>query len=356
MRDFYDILGVSKTSSQDEIKKSYRKVAMKYHPDRNPGNKEAEDKFKEAAEAYAVLSDPDKRAQYDRFGHAGVNRSSNMGGGFQGGINVEDIFNSVFGGGGGFSDIFGGGDIFGGQSRSGRSRKSENLTVTISLTLEEIFKGTTKKIKFKRWEKSSTSSPVECNMCNGSGEVRHVQRSMLGQIVNVQVCSSCDGIGYTGGREQKVVIIPVKIPAGVSDMHKMVERGEGNQGISDGSNGDLIIHFEEKRHELFTRAENDVYLECVINYYDAVLGTKIEVPTLDDKKVKFSIPKGIKNGKIIKLKNMGFNVEPNRIKRGHQYVRITVDIPENISGELKKIIIDLKNNLDNDIKFKKIDN
>ena len=352
MKDFYNILGVSKTASQDEIKKSYRKVAMKYHPDRNPDNEEAENKFKEAAEAYAVLSDANKRTQYDQFGHAGI-RNSSHGGGFQGGINVEDIFSSVFGGGGGFSDIFGG-DVFGNQSGRSRKRKSENLTVTISLTLEEIFKGTTKKIKFKRWEKSSTSSAVKCNTCNGSGEIRHVQNSMLGQIVNVQVCSSCNGIGYSGGREQKIAIVPVKIPAGVTSMHVMREAGQGNHSIVGDENGDLIINFEEKKHDLFSRADNHVYLECVINYCDAVLGTKIEVPTLDGK-VKFNIPKGIKNGKILRLKNRGFN-EVNRMKKGDQYIKITIDIPSNISKELKQSILSLKNNLNDEAKFKKIDN
>ena len=322
MRDYYDILGVSKTASEGEIKKSYRKVAMKYHPDRNPDNKEAEDKFKEAAEAYSVLSDSNKRAQYDQFGHAGV-RNSSHGGGFQGGINVEDIFNSVFGGGGGFSDIFGG-DIFGNRSGRSRTRGAENLKISIPLTLEEIFEGTTKKIKIKRWEKSSTKSAVKCSNCNGSGEVRHVQRSMLGQIVNVQVCSSCNGIGYTGGREQKTTTIKVKIPAGVSDGNYMTLEGEGNQSVAEAENGDLIIYFEEKKHNLFIRGENNVYLECVINYCDAVLGREIEVPTLNGK-VKFNIPKGIKNGQMLRLKNKGFN-EVNRIRRGDQYIQITIEL------------------------------
>ena len=352
MRDFYDILGVSKTSSEDEIKKAYRKVAMKYHPDRNPDNEEAENKFKEAAEAYAVLSDTNKKAQYDQFGHACV-RNSPHGGGFQGGINVEDIFNSVFGGGGGFSDIFGG-DIFGNQSGRSRTRGVETLKISIPLTLEEIFEGTTKKIKIKRWEKSSTSSAVKCNTCNGSGEVRHVQKSMLGQIVNVQMCSSCNGIGYTGGREQKTATIKVKIPAGVSDGNYMTLEGEGNHSISGGSNGNLIIYFEEKIHDLFIRSENSVYLECVINYCDAVLGREIEVPTLNGK-VKFTIPKGIKNGQILRLKNKGFN-EVNRTRRGDQYIKITVDIPVNISEELKQLVLNLKDSLNNEVKFKKIEN
>jgi len=348
MRDYYDILGVSKTASSDELKKAYRKVAMKYHPDRNPDNKEAEDKFKEAAEAYSVLNDPNKRNQYDRFGHAGV---SNSGGpGFSSQMDVNDIFSA-------FSDIFGGGaspfsDIFGSQRRS--SRGAESLKISIALTLEEIFEGTTKKIKIKRWEKSKTNSPSQCNKCNGSGEVRYVQKSMLGQVVNVQMCSACNGIGYTGGREQKTATIKVKIPSGVSDGNYMTLEGEGNQSVTEDSNGDLIIYFEEKDHALFTRQDNDVYLECIINYCDAVLGKEIQVPTLNGK-VKFNIPSGIKNGQILRLKNKGFK-EVNRYRTGNQYIRIIVDIPKNISSDLRKIILNLKENLEDEVEFKKINN
>ncbi|MAZ68522.1 MAG: molecular chaperone DnaJ [Candidatus Marinimicrobia bacterium] len=355
MRDYYEILGVPKTSSKDEIKKAYRKVAMKFHPDRNPDNKEAEDKFKEAAEAYSVLSDDNKRSQYDQFGHAGVNNS--RGGGFSGGMNVEDIFNSVFGGGsGGFSDIFGG-DIFGSQRSSGnRRRKAENLKISIPLTYEEIFEGTSKKIKIKRWEKSS-SDAQKCPTCNGTGEIRNVQRSMLGQIVNVQVCPNCKGMGYIGGRDKKTATIKVKIPAGVSDGNYMTLEGEGNHSLSGDSdlNGDLIIYFEEKPHSLFVRSDSDLYLECVINYSDAVLGTEVKVPTLNGK-VKFKIPAGIKNGQILRLKNKGFKEVNGYGGRGDQYIKVNIDIPLNISKDLKKIILDLKNNLDDEIKFKKIEN
>ena len=351
MRDYYEILGVSKTASLDELKKAYRKVAMKYHPDRNPDNKEAENKFKEAAEAYSVLNDSNKRSQYDRFGHAGV---SNSGGpGFSSQMDVNDIFSA-------FSDIFGGGsagpfsDIFGSQRSRERARGAENLKISIALTLEEIFEGTTKKIKIKRWEKSATDSPRKCSQCNGSGEVRYVQKSMLGQIVNVQMCSTCNGIGYTGGREQKTATIKVKIPSGVSDGNYMTLEGEGNQSVAGDSNGDLIIYFEEKEHTLFTRQENDIYLECIINYCDAVLGKEIQVPTLNGK-VKFNIPSGIKNGQVLRLKNKGFK-EVNRYKTGDQYIRIIVDIPKDVSSDLKKIILNLKENLKDEDEFKKINN
>ena len=329
MRDFYDILGVSKSSSKDEIKKAYRKVAMKYHPDRNPDNKEAEDKFKEAAEAYSVLSDDNKRSQYDQFGHAGVNASSRQG--FSGGMNVEDIFNSVFGGGaGGFSDIFGG-DIFGGQSGRTRQRKAENLKISISLTLEEIFEGTTKKIKIKRWEKSTSSSPKKCSNCGGTGEVRHVQRSMLGQIVNVQVCSSCSGIGYIGGRDKKTATIKVKIPAGVSEGNYMTMRNEGNYNVGDGPNGDLIVYFEEKEHSLFTRQGSDMYISAWINYSQAVLGDSIEVPTISGK-INLKIPKGIQSGQIVRIKGKGMP-DPRRRINGDQFVKINIITSDNKSND-----------------------
>ena len=350
MRDYYEILGVSKGSSGDEIKKAYRKVAMKFHPDRNPDNKEAEDKFKEAAEAYSVLSDSTKKSQYDQFGHAGVNNSAS---GFSSQMDANDIFSAfsdIFSGGGGGGSPFG--DIFGTGGRNQRSRGAENLKISISLTLEEIYEGTDKKIKIKRWEKSKKNSAVKCVKCNGSGEVRFVQRSMLGQVVNVQQCSSCNGIGYTGGREQKTATINIKIPAGVSAGNYMTLEGEGSQGINGESSGDLIIYFEEKEHSLFVRQENNVYLECVVNFCDAVLGKEIQVPTLKGK-VKFSIPSGIKNGQILRLKNKGFK-EVNRYKNGDQYIRITIDIPQNLSRVVKEKILDLKDNLGDEIKFKKI--
>ena len=353
MRDYYDILGVSKTVSQDDLKKAYRKVAMKYHPDRNPDNKEAEEKFKEAAEAYSVLNDSTKRSQYDQFGHAGVNRGAS---GFSSQMDVNDIFSA-------FSDIFGGGgaaspfsDLFGGSGGGMHSRNQggEDLKISIPLTLEEIYEGTTKKIKIKRWEKSESNSATKCQKCGGSGEVRYVQKSMLGQIVNVQVCNSCNGIGYTGGRDHKTATINVKIPSGVSDGNYMSLRGEGNHSISGDDNGDLIIYFEEKPHALFLREDNNIYLECVINFCDAVLGKEIKVPTLNGK-VKFNIPAGIKNGQVLRLKNKGFK-EVNRYKTGDQYIKITIDTPQNIDKNLKKIILSLNESLNEEVKFKKINN
>ena len=349
MRDFYEILNVSKNSSKDEIKKAYRKIAMKYHPDRNPDNKQAEEKFKEAAEAYSVLSDDSKKAQYDQFGHAGLNQGFGSGGGFSGGINVEDIFNSVFGGGGGFGDIFGGGFS---NSRK-RNFDGNDLKIKIPLTLEEVFEGTSKTIKIKRWEKSG-ENPTKCLKCNGTGEMRFVQKSFLGQIVNVKQCDTCDGLGQSGGRIQKTANVKIEIPAGVSDGNYMTMEGEGDRSIKGGSNGDLIVYFEEKNHQLFSRSSNDIYVDCWIDYHDAILGVEIKVPTLSGF-VKMKVPSGVKNGQLLRLKNKGIS-EVNRYKTGDQYVRMNIDIPDKISKEVSTIIKSLKDAMGENVSFKKIKN
>ena len=344
MRDYYDILNVNKSSSQNEIKKAYRKIAMKYHPDKNPGNEEAENKFKEAAEAYSVLSDQDKKNTYDQFGHAGLNNQSGFGGG---GVNMDinDIFSA-------FGDIFGGGDIFGNQSRRGRGNyRGGNLKISIPLTLEEIYTGKKKKIKIKRWEKSN-SEPITCSKCNGSGEIRHVQRSFLGQIVNVQACSFCSGIGYTGGREKKTVTINVDVPSGVSDGNYMTLPGEGDKSIKGENHGDLIVYFEEKKHDLFIRDEGDIYVDCHIDYPDAVLGTEIEVPTLDGK-VKMKIPSGINNNQLLRLKGKGLPIL-NRHSEGDLYVKIFVKTITGINSKTRNLIEELKNNINSKIEFKKM--
>ena len=343
MRDYYDILNVSKTSSKNDIKKAYRKIAMKYHPDRNPDNKEAEDKFKEAAEAYSVLSDDKKKAQYDRFGHAGLNQQGFGGSGGFSGMDVNDIFSA-------FSDIFGGGDIFGNGSRR-NNRNGNDLKISISLTLEEIYTGVNKKVKIKRWEKSN-QNPTMCSNCNGSGEIRQVQRSFLGQIVNVQECYSCEGVGYLGGRDKKTATITIKVPPGVSDGNYMPLKGEGDHSVKGGENGNLIVYFKEKEHDLFSRADSDIYIDCWIDYPEAVLGAKVKVPTLDGY-VKMSIPAGIENGQLLRLKNKGFK-QLNRYKNGNQYVRINVRIPKSINNEMKSIVESLQEINGSNVEFKKI--
>ena len=349
MRDYYEILNVSKTASSDEIKKSYRKVAMKYHPDRNPDDKSAEEKFKEAAEAYSILSDPDKKNRYDQFGHAGVNQNAG-GGGFQG-MDINDIFSSfgdIFGGGGGFGDIFGGG-----QRRSRRSNGgATNLKITIPLTLEEIHSGTKKTVKVKRLERVDNANPSKCNHCDGMGEVRRVQRSMLGQIVNVQPCNNCNGVGYIGGREQKVASVEINIPSGVSEGMYTTIQGEGNQGIVNEHKGDLIVYFEEINHKLFFRQDTDIILDCWIEYHQAVIGDKINVPTLSGE-VKLTIPKGIKSGQMLRLKNKGLN-EVNRQRKGDQIVRVNIKTLNNITSNTKDILQSLKEEVGDKVVFTKI--
>ena len=342
MRDFYDILGVQKDSSQSDIKRAYRRIAMKYHPDKNPGNKEAEAKFKEAAEAYSVLSDDAKKAQYDRFGHS---QFQNMGNSNMGGMDFEDIFSS-------FGDIFGGGfsDIFGGGRQQSRRRQADNLKISLTLTLEEIFSGTTKTIKIKRLEKTN-EAPRKCQSCNGSGEIRKIQRSFLGQIVNVQQCLNCNGTGFIGGLEKRSATIKVSVPAGVSSGNYIPLRGEGNQSNSGTGDGDLIVYFEEKDHKLFIRDRQDVYLDCFINYHQLVNGVEIKIPTLSGN-IKMKIPPGISPGELLRLKGKGFPYI-NSTKNGDQFVRINLLMPEKPNKKIKIILDKLSTELGNEVLCKK---
>ena len=343
MSDYYDILGVSKDSSQSDIKRAYRKIAMKYHPDKNPDNKEAESKFKEAAQAYSVLSDETKKAQYDRFGH---NQFQNMGGGGTGGFNMDmdDIFSS-------FGDIFGGGfgDIFGGRGQRRRSQAG-NLRISLSLTYEEIYEGTTKTIKVKRLERTG-DEPVRCQHCEGSGEIRRVQRSFLGQIVNVSACPSCNGVGYKGGLDKKTATIKVEVPKGVSSGNYIPIRGEGNQSNSGSDDGDLIVYFEEKDHKLFSRDGQDIYIDCHLHYHQLVNGADIDIPTLSGK-IKMKIPPGITSGQILRIKGKGFSYL-NSTRLGDQFVRINIITPSKVSKKLKSILDDLSSEVGNEVLCKK---
>ena len=340
MRDYYDILDISKSSSSNDIKKAYRKVAMKYHPDKNPNDKQAEEKFKEAAEAYSVLSDEEKRNRYNQLGHQQYQQFGSSNQGFSGGINVEDIFSSVFGG--GFGDIFSGGDIFGKKSNRTNSYDGGDLKITIGLTLEEIYEGTSKTIKIKRWEKTN-EEPIQCSKCSGTGEIRYVQKSFLGQVVNVQPCSHCSGIGYSGGREKRTAQIKINIPTGVSEGNYMTLDGEGDRSIKGGRNGDLVIYFKEINHELYSRFNNDIYIDCLIEYPDAVMGTQIKVPTLSGF-VKMKIPPGISNSQLLRLKNKGI-AELNRHRAGDQYIRVNINTPKKINNKIKSILEELTSNL-----------
>ena len=350
MKDYYDILKVDRNVSDQELKKAYRKIAMKNHPDRNPDDKNAEIKFKEAAAAYSVLSDPQKRKQYDTFGHEGVNQGSQSGGfgGFN--INVEDIFNSVFGGGGGFGGFE---DLFG-RSHSGRSNRvsAGDLKIKLKLTLDEIFSGVQKKVRVKRYVRNGKAS-TKCSTCNGNGEVRVVQRSMLGQIVNVQPCSSCKGMGQIGGTELSSTPIEIDIPAGVSSGQYLTLKGKGNEGISNSLDGDLVVYFEEIEHDFFRRDDIDIYLQSEIQFHQAVIGTTIEVPTLSGF-VKLKIPQNVKNGQILRLKGKGMK-KLNSHRFGDQYIRVTINIPKKISKKTHKLLLELSQEIGEKVAFKKID-
>ncbi|WP_346239034.1 molecular chaperone DnaJ [Niabella insulamsoli] len=351
-RDYYEVLSVSKTASAEEIKKSYRKVAMQYHPDRNPGDKAAEEKFKEAAEAYEVLSDTDKRAQYDRFGHAGLSGAGR--GGFGGGMNMDDIFSQ-------FGDVFGD-DIFGsffggGRSRGGGQRargvRGSNLRVKLKLTYEEIAKGVTKNIKVKKYTSCDTcsgsgakdkGSVQTCRTCQGSGQVRRVQNTFLGQMQTVTTCSDCNGEGTTitakcsnckgSGRVYGEETITIDVPAGVQDGMQLSVGGRGNAGERGGASGDLIVLIEEESHADLQREGLNVVYDLHISFTDAVFGTNAEVPTIDGR-AKIKIPQGTQSGKIFRLKGKGFPNVHSSYEKGDQLIHVSVWTPQNLSDEEK---------------------
>lgn len=347
-RDYYDILGVNKKASKDELKKAYRKVALKYHPDRNPDDKEAEAKFKEAAEAYEVLSDDQKRSRYDQFGHAGVNGQG--GGQYGGGFgNMEDIFSQ-------FSDIFGGG--FGGRSsrqQQTRGQRGSNLRIKVSLTLEEINEGATKKIKVKKYVDCKTcngsgakdkNSVKTCHTCNGSGYVRRVQQTFLGQMQTTAACPTCHGSGEMitnkcntckgDGRVYGEEMIQLEIPAGVSEGMQLSMSGKGNAGQNGGPAGDLLINIKEKEHPNFTRDGSNILYELDVNFADAALGTSVEVPTLDGK-VKINLPQGTPSGKIFRLRGKGLP-SIQSYGKGDQLIHVNIWVPTSLTAEERKAL------------------
>jgi molecular chaperone DnaJ len=358
-RDYYEILGVSKGASQDEIKKAYRKVAMQFHPDRNPGDKAAEEKFKEAAEAYEVLSDADKRAQYDRFGHAGVQGNGRGFGG--GGSNMEDIFSQ-------FGDIFGD-DIFGsffggGGGRRGGQRmrgvRGSNLRIKIKLTYEEIAKGVTKQVKVKKHVPCATcqgsgakdkGSVQTCSTCGGTGQVRRVSNTFLGQMQTVTTCPTCNGEGTTitakcgsckgEGRVYGEETVTLDIPAGVQEGMQLSLGGRGNAGERGGPPGDLIVLIEEEQHKELHRDGLNVAFELHLSFPDACFGTSVEVPTIDGR-AKIKIPPGTQSGKIFRLKGKGFP-GVNSYEKGDQLIYVNVWTPQNLSAEEKAALEKMNN-------------
>lgn len=353
-RDYYEVLGVSKGASQEEIKKAYRKIAIKYHPDKNPDDPTAEDKFKEAAEAYEVLSNPEKRQRYDQFGHAG------MGGGFGGGggMNMEDIFSQ-------FGDIFGGGSAFesffgGGRGGGRRVRKGSNLRIKLKLTLEEIANGVEKKIKVKRYDACHTcggngakngTALNTCPQCQGTGQVRQVVNTMLGQMVSTSTCPTCHGEGKTisqrcdtchgSGRELKEEVITINIPAGVAEGMQLSMSGKGNVPERGGIPGDLLIQIEEEEHPQLKREGNNIVFDQYISFIDAALGANIEVPTIGGK-VKVSLKPGTQSGEILRLRGKGIK-DINGYGKGDQLIHINVWTPKHLSSEERNMLEKLRN-------------
>lgn len=348
-RDYYEILGVDKNATEGEIKKAYRKVALKFHPDRNQDDATAEDKFKEAAEAYEILGNAEKKAKYDRFGHAGVDGSGGFGGG---GMNMDDIFSNfgdIFGGGGGggdFGSFFGGGGSRGGR----RVRKGSNLRVKLKLTLEEIENGVEKKIKINKLVNVAGSSFDTCTTCGGSGSVRRVTNTILGQMQTTASCPTCGGAGQSiskrapgtdeNGQKREERVVTVNIPAGVEDDMQLQVRGEGNEGPMNGMAGDLIVLIEELTHEHLVRDGKNVMYKLGLSFVDAVLGTSVEVPTIGGK-VKIKVPSGTQSGKVLRLKGKGLP-SVNAYGKGDQLVYVSVYTPKTISKDEKKLLEKLK--------------
>jgi molecular chaperone DnaJ len=345
-RDYYEVLGISKDAGTDEIKKAYKKLAMKYHPDKNPGDKKAEESFKEAAEAYDVLSTPEKKAQYDRFGHDAANMG---GGGFSGGgfSNFEDIFSAfgdIFGGGGGG---FGGG--YGGRRRPQGPPPGEDLQIRIPLNLKEISEGVTKKVKIRRYRKCGScaghggTGEKTCQTCNGQGQVKRVSNSIFGQMVNVTTCPTCSGFGKiiaepckscTGeGRIKEESTIAIKVPAGVAEGNYITLRGEGNVGQRGGAAGDLIALITEQKDDFFVRQGNDLHCELPVSITRMVLGGKIKVPTLEEDAYELSIDSGTQAGKRIQIRGKGLPELNRPDRKGNLYVNLQVKIPTTLSSE-----------------------
>jgi molecular chaperone DnaJ len=353
-RDYYEVLGVSRSASQDEIKKAYRKKALQHHPDRNPGNKDAEEKFKEAAEAYEVLSDPAKRQRFDQYGHDGMRGTD-----FRPFTDVNDIFST-------FSDIFGGGfggsifdEMFGGGSRQRQRRGSQvagsDLKLRLALSLEEIATGVEKKLRVRKWKACETcggsgarssGATSTCPVCNGTGELRQVSRSVFGQFVNIATCQNCGGEGTVirepcqtckgDGRVQGESTIKVTIPAGVSEGNYIPLRGQGNEGRRGGPAGDLIVVIEEQPHKVFVRNGDDVVLDLLVSFPEAALGADVEVPTLTGR-AKLKIEAGTQSGHILRMRDKGIP-HLNSYGRGDQLVRVNVWVPTRLSSQEKTLL------------------
>ncbi|MES2515473.1 MAG: molecular chaperone DnaJ [Bacteroidota bacterium] len=355
-RDFYEILGVSKSASDDEIKKAYRKLAIKYHPDKNPDDKAAEEKFKEAAEAYEVLSNTEKKQRYDQYGHAGVGGASGGGGGghYGGGMNMDDIFSQ-------FGDIFGGGGFGGGGRSSGGGRRvmrGSNLRVKVKMNLGEIAKGVEKKLKVNKFVSCKTckgsgaknGQTETCKLCNGSGVQVRTQQTFLGAMQTQTTCSGCSGEGkvvkdkcntcHGDGVVREEEVISINIPAGVAEGMQLSVGGKGNAAPRGGINGDLLVLIEEEEHPELKRDGSNLFYDSYVNFADAALGTSIEIPTVDNK-VKIKIEPGTQSGKVLRLKGKGLP-DINSYGHGDLLVNINVWTPQSLTPEEKKALETLR--------------
>lgn len=358
MRDYYEILDVERGADDDTIKKAYRKLALRYHPDRNGGDKGAEDKFKEATEAYEVLRDADKRAAYDRYGHAGVKSGAGAGGGFSGGFGFEDainIFMRDFGGFSGFEDLFGGGG--GGRGR-GRVQRGKDIRLKLPISLHDVATGVQRTLRVSVLDACDTcegtgsadpGEPVICETCNGAGEVRRVQRSVFGQFVSASVCPACGGEGrrirnpcsvcHGDGRERVERTVEVEIPAGVSSDNYLTLRGQGSVGPRGGPRGDILVVIEVEDDERFVRDGNDLILELPLSFSQAALGTEVEIPTVyGDETLR--IPAAAQSGDVITLRGKGLP-HLGGGGRGSQHVRLQVWTPAELTSEQESLFREL---------------
>ncbi len=343
-RDYYEILGVNKSASKEEIKKAYRKLALKYHPDKNKGNKASEEKFKEASEAYHVLSDDKRKTNYDQFGHAAFEGGGNQGfGNFDFGSSFSDIFEDFFGD-----------DIFGGSRRSGRrgSNRGNDLRYDINIELEEAYKGLNKKINYTSYKRCSRcsgqgsepgSKPATCGYCRGQGKIRSSQ----GFFTIQQTCPECSGYGESinnpckecngNGKMQSQESLAVKIPKGVDDGTRIRLSGKGEAGLKGGNNGDLYLFISIEGHNIFKRAEENLYYELPITFSDAALGTSVEVPSIDGGKTKIKIPAGTQHGKQLRLRGKGMPfLRKNQF--GDLYIKIVTEVPTSLSSKQKQLL------------------
>lgn len=369
-RDYYEVLGLSKGASEDDIKKAYRKAAKKYHPDLNPGDKVAEEKFKEAGEAYEVLSDKDKRARYDQFGHAGVDPNYGAGaggyGGYGGGgfggadFDLGDIFGSIF------SDF----GMGGGRRQNNGPVRGGDVGASIGISFEEAAFGVKKDIKVTRVEgcpecsgsgAKKGTAPETCSTCRGSGQVRTQQRTPFGVIQNVGVCRDCNGTGKIikepcshcrgSGRIRRERTIEVNIPGGIADGQTIVVRGQGDNGLRGGPSGDVHITVNVRPHAIFERSRNDVICEYPISFAQAALGAKLEIPTLDGT-MEYSIPEGTQTGTTFRIKGKGFNVLNGR-GRGDHILKVVVEVPKHLSEKQKQVLRDFDKDTHDDKHYQK---